>query len=169
MSKLGLFNNAFTPNGQPSPRLEKLLREIDSYAESQNNITNLREAEIPNDDPRRHELHELAVEIMRLRKLRIRFLPKKYFGEVAWDILLELYIAQERQQISITTLTSQLVVPMTTVIRWLSHLEGEGRLYHLDHPTDRRIRYLALTVVGRREMDGYFIDVLRLSSFRAIS
>ena len=169
MSRLGLFNCAFTPKGQPSPRSEKLLQEIDSYAEPQDNMANLGEVQIPNGDPRRHDLQRLAVETRRLRQLRIKFLPRECFGEVAWDILLALYIAQETHKISVTALTSQLVVPMTTILRWLSHLEGEGRICHSDHPTDRRIRHLALTVVGRREMDGYFVEVLRSSSSTAIA
>lgn len=121
-----------------------------------------------NDDSRKQELHQIAVELRRLGRLRINSLPQEYFGEVAWDILLTLYISHERDRLSVTTLTSELSASMTTVLRWLSHLEGEGRVANLGHPTDKRIRHLALTDLGRRELDGYFLEVLRSSNFVAI-
>ena len=167
MSKQGVFHTKSPPTSHFSPRLDKLLREIAAYTEGCSEVEKLEPVEIQYDDPIRQTLFEIALEVRRVRNLRTKFLPKHYFGEIAWDILIELYLDQRKARSSMTILASRLLTPMTTVLRWLSLLEGEGRIYKLNHPTDRRVHFWELTELGRRAMDSYFSEFLHSSRFEA--
>ena len=168
MPKPEFFLIGSSPDSGNSMRLGRLLQEVTSYAEGEKEMAYLPPDKIRNDDPQRHDLYQLAVEVRRLRLLRGKCLPKAYFKNVPWDILLALYISTGKYKMSVTNLASELLSPLTTVMRWLSDLEGEGRVCHRDHPNDGRIRFLELTDVGRREMDNYFLELLRSPSFSPI-
>ena len=168
MPKPKFFPTGSSPDPRSSLSLGKLLHEITSSTEEKKEMANLPLGKIPNGDPKRHELYQLAVEVTRLRQLRRKCLPKQYFKEVPWDMLLALYISYGHYKLSVSALAAQLLSPITTVVRWLSHLESEGRVCHIDHPTDRRIRFLELTDVGRGEMDSYFLELLHSWPFLTI-
>lgn len=68
------------------------------------------------------------------------------FGEPAWDILLDLFIARETdRQISISSACIAAGVPGTTALRWLSVLEQRGLVERLADPGDRRRFHLRLS------------------------
>ena len=61
------------------------------------------------------------------RKARRNFLPAHLFGEPAWDILLELYISESRQQTrDVATVGSALGRSEPTAIRWIEILTRDG-------------------------------------------
>ena len=76
--------------------------------------------------------------------------------QIYFDMLLSLYINEDHQEDCITTLTAEVGAPMTTMLRWLAHLEREGRVIGKQDVTDARTRFIYLTDKGRTEMDGYF-------------
>jgi DNA-binding MarR family transcriptional regulator len=94
------------------------------------------------------------------RQLRDRYFGKALFGEPAWDILLLLYIAEQSLgRLTATRLAEQIGTPLTTVVRWLNHLELEQFVERQDHPTDRRIMFIKLLAKGRSALDSYLESI----------
>jgi DNA-binding MarR family transcriptional regulator len=94
------------------------------------------------------------------RRLRDRYLDKAIFGEPAWDILLLLYIAEQSLgRMSATKLADEIDAPLTTVVRWLNHLEMERLIERHGHPTDRRIMFIKLLEKGRNALDSYLASI----------
>ena len=111
--------------------------------------------------PERFHLLVLARRTQTRRRLRQRFFPKNYLGEIAFDMLLSLYINEDHREDCITTLMAELGAPMTTMLRWLAHLEREARVIGKQDVKDARTRLISLTDKGRTEMDEYFRESLR--------
>lgn len=71
------------------------------------------------------------------------------FGEPAWDILLDVFIAQmTRRDIQVSSVCIEAGVPSTTILRWLARLEQEGLIYRASDNVDGRRRYVRLTPAG---------------------
>jgi hypothetical protein len=84
------------------------------------------------------------------RRARARFLPPDLFGEPAWDLLLDLFIAgEECKPISITSACIASGVASTTALRWIGVLEERGLILRAPDPGDGRRIYLALTFTAR--------------------
>lgn len=102
------------------------------------------------------EALEVVREILRYRRRRERVFGNDLFGEPAWDILLELYLAQltyKKMSISDACLAS--AVPATTALRWISTLEKKGLIMRQNDPMDRRRVWLCLTPQGSSAMQNY--------------
>lgn len=101
----------------------------------------------------------MAEQLYRDRRRRARFLPPDLLGEPAWDILLDLYIAEKRNQsVSVTSACIGADVPLTTALRWLKQLEEQGLIERTEDAHDARRRYMRLSENGYRQMTGYFAD-----------
>lgn len=75
------------------------------------------------------------------------------FGEPAWDILLDVFIAQKsRHEIQVSSVCIEAGVPSTTILRWLARLELEGLIYREAGNVDGRRRYVRLTEAGEAMM-----------------
>lgn len=84
------------------------------------------------------------------------------FGEPAWDILLDVYIAQKsRREIQVSSVCIEAGVPSTTILRWLARLEQEGLIYRASDNVDGRRRYVRLTGSGEELMDR-LLEVIRI-------
>jgi hypothetical protein len=91
------------------------------------------------------------------RATRFRFFKASLFSDPAWDILLELFAAEQqgrRVSISAAGLTAE--IPLTTALRWINALEREDLVERAGDPTDARRTFLRLTGKGRRSMTLYF-------------
>jgi DNA-binding MarR family transcriptional regulator len=78
------------------------------------------------------------------------------FGEPAWDILLELYVASSAgQAVCVGNACIAAEVAQTTGLRWVGKLEKLGLVTRHDDPADGRRGLVALTPRGRTEMEGY--------------
>jgi DNA-binding MarR family transcriptional regulator len=81
------------------------------------------------------------------------------FGEPAWDILLDLYIAHER---GVETFVSDACigacVPPSTAIRWLAILEERGLIERDADPFDARRRSVRLTRRAREVLTAYLLS-----------
>ena len=76
------------------------------------------------------------------------------FGEPAWDILLDVFIAQKsRREIQVSSVCIEAGVPSTTILRWLTRLELEGLIYRASDNVDGRRRYVRLTDTGEALMN----------------
>ena len=93
----------------------------------------------------------------RSRRERDQYLDADLFGEPAWDILLDLFIAQiEGRPMGVQATCFGAGVPPTTALRYVKTLEEERRLIEREaHPTDRRVFFLRLTGKGLCAMREY--------------
>jgi DNA-binding MarR family transcriptional regulator len=91
------------------------------------------------------------------RAARTRFFEASLFSDPAWDILLELFCAeQEGRRVSISAAGLAAEIPLTTALRWINALEREGLAERMGDPTDARRTFLSLTETGLRAMTLYF-------------
>ena len=94
---------------------------------------------------------------LKARALRGRFFNPKLFSDPAWDMLLQLYAAAIANRRTTTSRLAQRTgVPMTTTLRWIATLEGEGLITRFADRLDRRQVFLELTAQGHSAMANYF-------------
>jgi hypothetical protein len=106
---------------------------------------------------------ELARQAYADRRRRTKiFANEDLFGEPAWDILLDLFIAEkERRRVSVTSACIGSAVPSTTALRWIALLEREDLLLREADTSDARRIYVKLTTRGYAAMVDYFSQVSR--------
>lgn len=84
----------------------------------------------------------------------------RIFGEPAWDILLDLYLAhQSGKPVAVTSACVAAAVPVTTALRWLGTLEQHELVQRTPDSRDRRRMLVALTTRALDLMDSYFSQV----------
>lgn len=107
-------------------------------------------------------LVDLARRFYRSRRMRSRlFGDDQLFGEPAWDLLLDLFVAQsDGKHLSVTAACIGAAVPTSTALRWLLILEERGLVHRENDPTDARRVFLKLTDDGYSKMVCYFRALL---------
>jgi hypothetical protein len=98
-------------------------------------------------------LSRLAQEEFELRRSRHCFLDDDLFGEPAWDILLELFIAKaggKETMVKNCWLASG--VPRSTALRYLAELEERSLVYKYGSETDGRVSCYMLTLSGEAQV-----------------
>lgn len=79
------------------------------------------------------------------------------FGEPAWDILLDLYIAHaDGKSVSVSSACIGSASPATTGLRWLGVLADEGLILRENDTSDQRRVMVRLTDAGMKAMERYF-------------
>lgn len=97
---------------------------------------------------------------MRRRRAAI-FGNPELFGEPAWDILLDLYIAHgERKPVSVSSACIGSAAPPTTGLRWLGVLTEHDLILREHDPNDQRRVLVRLTEKGLQAMDEFFAMAL---------
>lgn len=158
-----LDNNSDT-NRPADLRLKGLARSIISIAQELETV--LKSADQPNDalpstsahpTKKRPNLSELALKAYRDRRRRADiFGDDALFGEPAWDILLDLFVAGEKhKRVGVTSACIGSGVPSTTALRWLSVLETRGLVEREYDEQDARRSFVRLTPKGRECMVTY--------------
>jgi hypothetical protein len=98
----------------------------------------------------------------RIRRLRSRHLVGISLGEPAWDILLDLAVAQYwRRETSVTSLCIAADVPSTTALRWISGMTKEGLIVRRPCLRDGRRSFLAIAPGTYQAMLSLAADALR--------
>lgn len=98
----------------------------------------------------------------RIRRLRSRHLPDLSLGEPAWDILLDLSVAQYwRRETSVTSLCIAADVPSTTALRWINSMTKEGLIVRRPCHRDGRRSFLAIAPATYTAMLALAADALR--------
>ena len=107
--------------------------------------------------PARNRL-ALARKAYALRRKRVSlFGNPELFGEPAWDILLDLYIAAgEGKNVSVSSACIGSAAPATTGLRWLGVLADEGLVVRENDAEDHRRVLVRLTPSGQAAMDRFF-------------
>lgn len=79
------------------------------------------------------------------------------FGEPAWDMLVDLFIAaEEGKQISVSSLCIASAVPMTTALRWITILEARELILRSADSVDARRFYLSLAPHAHAKIKMHF-------------
>jgi DNA-binding MarR family transcriptional regulator len=95
--------------------------------------------------------------MLKIRRLRERFFEASLFADPAWDILLELYMAELAQyRLSVSSLAIGAAVPATTALRWIKTLEKRGLLDRNPDPGDGRRTYVSLSTKAVEKMERLF-------------
>jgi len=98
--------------------------------------------------------HRLATDILRLRRRRNKLFGGDLFGEPAWDIMLELYVADlSGQKLSVSGACYMSGVPLTTALRWITRLERDGWIRRIEDPFDKRRSWLVLDGETEKKID----------------
>jgi hypothetical protein len=94
------------------------------------------------------------------RKRTAIFGNAELFGEPAWDILVDLFIAQaEGKSVSVSSACIGSAAPATTGLRWLGVLADEGLVVRENDAEDQRRVLVRLTARGLSAMERYFNEV----------
>ncbi|PKP67221.1 MAG: transcriptional regulator [Alphaproteobacteria bacterium HGW-Alphaproteobacteria-9] len=116
-------------------------------------------ASAPERSPRSDRRHlELARKTYSLRRKRaVIFGNPELFGEPAWDILLDLFIAQaENKPVSVSSACIGSAAAATTGLRWLGVLADEGLIVRENDSGDNRRVLVRLSNTGVKAMERFF-------------
>lgn len=95
-----------------------------------------------------------AHEEVRRRSDRRLVLGPDLLAEPAWDMLLDLYLAQEAgRSVAVSSLCIAAGVPTTTALRWVRILEKEGLLLRERDRDDGRRSFVKLSAPAREKID----------------
>lgn len=99
-----------------------------------------------------------AVELKQ-RRARRQHLPEGYFGEPAWDILLDLFVAEALgKEIPVGSACVAGGVPPTTGLRWINALVSDGMVERIEDLEDRRRILVRITPHGQLIVDRILAD-----------
>ena len=91
------------------------------------------------------------------RKRAAIFGNAEIFGEPAWDIMLDLFVAEgEGKSVSVSSACIGSAAPATTGLRWLGVLAEEGLIVRENDPEDHRRVMVRLSPTGRAAMERFF-------------
>lgn len=143
--------------------LQPLADELTAIAERLRNVATGSEGsanETVTRPPQRSDRRYLALarQAYSLRRKRAAiFGNPELFGEPAWDILLDLYIAHaEAKPVSVSSACIGSAAPPTTGLRWLGVLAEEGLVVRENDPEDNRRVLVRLTRQGIAAMERFF-------------
>ncbi|MEM7664573.1 MAG: winged helix DNA-binding protein [Pseudomonadota bacterium] len=130
-------------------------------------------ASAPGDLARsRSEYAEIARRTYAIRRQRgAIFGNAELFGEPAWDILLDLYVAYtDGNPVSVSSACIGSAAPPTTGLRWLGVLAEHDLVVREQDPDDQRRVLVRLTDRGVEAMDRYFASAVpQQNNGRAVS
>lgn len=105
----------------------------------------------------RRRLVAIARAVLRERTRRAEHFPPGLFGEPAWDILLDLFVAWlggEERLVKEACIASQ--VPEATALRYIDMLMRAGLVERRPDMNDQRRKFVSLSAEGRSRMRDYF-------------
>ncbi len=113
---------------------------------------------LPAAEVERRDTLSLVQSLIQVRRHRDRIWPASLFGEPAWDMMLDLYVAWlKNSRVSVSSLCIASASPTTTALRYIAALEREGIVTRTSDEVDRRRQFIELSPSARAKMN----DVLR--------
>jgi len=98
-------------------------------------------------------------QMIRMRRLRERFLDMAIFGEPGWDMLLDLFAARlEYREVYVSSLCIAAAVPPTTALRWIRAMTEAGMLVRRADPLDKRRVFIELSADTAQRLEAYFFS-----------
>ena len=102
---------------------------------------------------------QIAKRVYADRRRRCEHFDASLFGEPAWDILLDLFIAAKSdKKVSVSSACIAAAVPTSTALRWITVLESQGLVVRESDPDDARRCFLQLTEEGYTRLTNYLSD-----------
>lgn len=102
---------------------------------------------------------ELLAWIIRGRRKRSAYFSAELFVDPAWDILLDLFLAELQQRtVTVRELALSSPVPVNVVNRWLEKLERDCWLARKPGPPNSDRRAVGLSAKGTSAMRGWLRD-----------
>jgi len=109
------------------------------------------------------DLTEFARQILAGRKQRDRYFDPMLFSNPAWDILLNLYVADaEGKLVSVLDSCSVSTVPQGVALRWLGYLKQEEMVIEAPDPARPRQTLLRLSEQTRLTVSSYLGSLVSL-------
>lgn len=106
----------------------------------------------------------LAEALLRGRAVRREILNPCYFGEAAFDMLLDLYICRKRgRTVYQNDAYIASMVPPTTAYRWLQVLRRDGMVDLSGDCSDRRRGIVEITEAGMAQVDALLDAMARIT------
>jgi DNA-binding MarR family transcriptional regulator len=140
----------------PRTELEGLQAQINELRDRLWNSAGTREPETIDEAA----LSRLVKKILRLRRRRENAFGNDLFGEPAWDMLLEMYAAEQAQhKLSVSGTCYASAVPPSTALRWIVRLEKEGWVRRIKDPADGRRSWVVLTDRASQVMRDYLSEM----------
>ena len=103
--------------------------------------------------------------VIRARRLRTRFFDEELFADPAWDIMLELLLAEISQyRVSVSSLCTAAHVPATTALRYISSMTDSGLLHRRSDPTDGRRVFVELSPHASDALHRYFASLKTITT-----
>lgn len=112
---------------------------------------------VPTTVPRA-DLVQSAKRIMSVRRARLRLFGGTISREVAWEMLLILYIRDGGARTTVTRLANAARTPGTTALRWIDYLESQRLITRVANPLDARSVFIELTEKARSLLDLFLIE-----------
>ena len=111
----------------------------------------------------RSDLTDFARHILAGRKERDRFFDPMLFSNPAWDILLNLYLADaEGRAVSVIDSCSLSSIPQGVALRWLSYLKQEQMVIEASDPGRPRHTVIRLSDHARLTISSYLGSLVSL-------
>ncbi|WCT75052.1 hypothetical protein PQ455_07505 [Sphingomonas naphthae] len=103
---------------------------------------------------------EIANRLLRIRRRREAVLGKGLFADPAWDMLLDLFVAEAAgRRISVSSACLASAVPPTTALRHLVLLEARGLIERRPAKADGRRINVALSPSALAELSALLTDI----------
>lgn len=138
-----------------------LVQDLDVLADSMDDLASkIRSVRITSPETSLTDISPLArakLHYKSRRKRELIFGSNDLFGEPAWDMIVDLFIASEEgNRVSVTSLCFASAVPSTTALRWISILENEGIIFRVADEKDARRFFLFLSEDARDRVRSHF-------------
>lgn len=94
------------------------------------------------------------------RRLRGSYFSSDLFADPAWDMMLELLLAElSDRRMTMTRLCAAATVPPTTALRWLNSLVQQGLFVRREHPLDGTSSFIELAPQTSLGLRDYFREI----------
>lgn len=105
---------------------------------------------------RSEEQARMVKDLIDARRRRDALFAADLFGEPAWDMLLELYLAElEDRTVRVSKLGAASGISQSTALRWLGKLERDGWIHRVADPAYGRREFAVLTARSLSAMQAY--------------
>ncbi len=115
-------------------------------------------------------LVQLVEKTLQEHRNRYIVIDQALFREPAWDILLELFLAELKgERLSVSNACVSTNLPESTALRHLSNMEERGYIVRVRDENDRRRIYVELTQESLDRLRDYFDGISERWNFEIIS
>lgn len=97
---------------------------------------------------------------LKARRFRTNYFSESLFADPAWDMMLELLLAELTQRrITVSALCAKAAVPASTAIRWVNNLVHQNLFVRRDDPLDARRVFVELAPDTSLRLRRYFCEI----------